>query len=76
MKYYVIAGLRKTENLSRAAATRKELSHYDVISKIAQHLQGTNLRFNNIFVLHKYKMQKTYTATRLMLDLRCSVRLQ
>ena len=62
-------------NLSRAAATGKVLSPYN-ISKIAQHLQGINLRFNNIFVLHKYKMEKTYTATKLMLDLRCSVRLQ
>ena len=58
MKHDLIAGSRKTENLSRAAATGKVLSPYNVISKIAQHLQGTNLRFNNILVLHKYKRQK------------------
>ena len=43
MKHDQIAESRKTENLSRAAATGKVLSHYDVISKIAQHLQGANL---------------------------------
>ena len=64
MKHDLIAGSRKTENLSRAAATRKVLSSYN-ISKIAQHLQGINLRFNNIFVLHKYKMEKTYTANKI-----------
>ena len=39
----LIAESRKLENLSRAAATGKMLSHYDVLSKIAQHSQGANL---------------------------------
>ena len=58
MKHDLIVGPRKMENLSRAAATGKVLSHYDVISKIVQHLQGRNLSFNNLFVLYIYKMQK------------------
>ena len=59
IKHDLIAGSRKTENLSSAAATGIVLSPYNVISKIAQHFQGTNLRFNNLLlVLHKYKMQK------------------
>ena len=58
MKHDLITGWRKTENLSRAAATGKVLSNYDVISKIGQHLQGTNLRFNNLLVLNKCKRQK------------------
>ena len=43
MKHDQTAESRKTEHLSRAAATGKVLSHYDVISKIVPHLQGTNL---------------------------------
>ena len=58
MKHYLIAGPQKTENLSRAAATGKVMSHYHVISKIGEHLQRTNLRFHNLLVLYKYKMQK------------------
>ena len=58
MIYYLIVGLRKTEKLSRAAATGKVQSHYDVISKIAEHLQGTILRFNNLLVLYKNELKK------------------
>ena len=39
MKHDLIAESRNSENFSRAAATGKVLSHYDVRSKIAQHLQ-------------------------------------
>ena len=40
MKHDQIEGSRKTGNLSRAAAIGKLRSHYDVISKIAQRMQG------------------------------------
>ena len=47
MKHDLIAESQKTENLSRAEATGKVLSHYDVISKIAQYLQGAKLPTGN-----------------------------
>ena len=43
MKHDLIAESRKTKKLSRAAATVNMLSHYDVISQVAHHLQGANL---------------------------------
>ena len=43
MKHYQNAESQKTENLSRAEATGKDLRYYDVIWKIAQHLHGANL---------------------------------
>ena len=53
MKHDRIEGSRKTENLTRAASTGKVLSHYDVISKIAQHLQGANSHFHILLDLYK-----------------------
>ena len=47
MKHDLIAESRKPENLSCAAATGKVLSHYDVLSKVAQHLQGASLPSGN-----------------------------
>ena len=46
------------ENFSRATTTGKVLSHYDVISKIAENLQGENLRFHCLLDLYNWKMQK------------------
>ena len=40
MKHYRIVGSQITTNLSRAVATGKVLTHYDVISKFVQHLHG------------------------------------
>ena len=53
MKHDRIVGSGKTVSLSRAATTGKLLNHYDVISKIAQHLLRANLRFHNLLDLYK-----------------------
>ena len=53
MKHDRLAGSRKTANHSRDAATEKVLSHYDLIPKNSQHLQGANLRFHNALDIEK-----------------------
>ena len=58
MKHDRVAGSRKTESLSRAAATGKVPNHYDVISKISQHLQRETLGFHNLLDLYKKKSKK------------------
>ena len=64
-------GSLKTANFSRAAVTGKMLSHYDVISKIVQHLKGANLRFHTILDFYKWKRQK---KTSYVPDVRVSLR--
>ena len=50
-----IVGSLKTANLSRAAIICNVLSHYDVISKNSQHLQGPNMRFPTLLDFYKLK---------------------
>ena len=52
------------KSLPYSCVGKNVLTHYDFISKNAQHLHGENLRFHNLIDLNKWKMQKFFICTR------------